>query len=94
LIVPRQREDCMIRVKSRVLTWREGETIVFDDTRKHEVSNMTDEQRSVLLLHVRRPVRFPGNLASRGFLAAVRHSPFIRDALRNQAVWEQGHEGR
>jgi hypothetical protein len=39
------------------------------------------------LLHVRRPVRFPGSVISAGFLAAVRLSPFIQDPLKNLAAW-------
>lgn len=89
LRVPRRHQDCVIRIKRKLRSWKEGKVLLFDDTRKHEVWNMTDEPRMVLLMHVLRPVRFPGNVASRGFLAAVRHSPFIRDARRNQTRWNR-----
>ena len=69
----------------------EGRSFLFDDTYKHEVHNRSDEERVVLLIHVRRPVRFPGSLVSRGFLGAIKRSPFIQDALQNQEEWLQGY---
>lgn len=89
LIVPEPREDCWIRINGRHHHWQEGRTLVFDDTAEHKVRNQTDQERAVLLLHVRRPVRFPHSIASRLFLAAVRRSPFISDSLRNQRAWEE-----
>ena len=88
LQVPRQGSDCFIRIGDRTCHWEEGKTLVFDDTNRHEVHNATDEKRVLLLIQFRRPVRFPGALAARFFLGAVKWSPFIRDARRNQREWE------
>jgi aspartyl/asparaginyl beta-hydroxylase (cupin superfamily) len=87
LRVPEDPNKCWIRVESQRVCWQEGKMFVFDDTYEHEVRNETDEERVVLLLHVRRPVRFPGSLVSKGFLSAVRASPFIQDALKNLEDW-------
>jgi len=56
------------------------------------VWNMTDEPRVVLFVHVRRPVRFPGSLVAGGFLQAIKWSPFVRDARRNQIAWTRDFE--
>jgi beta-hydroxylase len=87
LQVPRGAEKCWITVDGKKYIWREGRMFVFDDTYEHEVGNQTHEERVVLLLHVKRPVRFPGSLVSALFLWAVRASPFIQDALKNLEEW-------
>ena len=50
-------------------------------------------RRVILLLHVKRPVRFPGSIVADLFLWAVRKSPFVQDALRNLELWNSSpHE--
>lgn len=87
LRVPQDWERCYIIVDGTKLHWREGEAIIFDDTFEHEVLNDTPEDRVILLLHVKRPVRFPGSLVADFFLWAVKKSPFIQDALKNLEAW-------
>lgn len=88
LHVPDDRDRCFMRVHDQILHWEEGRSIVFDDSYKHEVRNDTNQERVVLLIHLRRPVAFPGSLVSRGFLGAIKLSPFVQDARRNQDAWE------
>jgi beta-hydroxylase len=88
LMVPRQRDNCLIEIDGVNYHWREGKTLVFDDTYKHEVWNDTAEERVVLLIHFLRPLRFPGNLVRWLFLTAIKLSPFVRDAHRKQRQWE------
>lgn len=92
LMIPREREKCWINVGDRHCLWAEGESLVFDDATKHEVLNDTDEERVVLLVHFRRPMRFPGSLLGRIILTAIQWSPFIKDAHRNQKAWEEAFE--
>jgi beta-hydroxylase len=87
LRVPRESDKCWMKVDGQRVHWREGKMLAFDDTYEHEVTNATAEERIILLLHVRRPVRFPGSLVSSFFLWAVRASPFIQDALKNLEDW-------
>lgn len=89
LVVPRDAANCWIRIEDRRHHWEAGRAFVFDDTRLHEVRNTTEEPRVVLLIHVRRPLRFPGSLAGNLFMAAVKRSPFVRDGVRNQQAWER-----
>jgi beta-hydroxylase len=91
LIVPDDRQRCWIRVEDCIHQWEPGRAFVFDDTRRHEVRNDTDQIRVVLLIHVRRPLAYPGRLAGDAFMAAVKRSPFVRDGVRNQQTWEKSY---
>lgn len=92
LEVPEPRERCTITIDERPHTWEPGRSLIFDDTYRHAVRNDTGQERVVLLMHVRRPVRFPGSLVARGFLGAIERSPFVRDARRNQDAWDAAIE--
>jgi beta-hydroxylase len=89
LIVPRAREQCRMRVGEKILHWEEGKSVIFDDTNPHEVWNESDEDRVVLMVQFRRPMRAPGDQLSRLFLHALRMTPFVTRAYENQARWEQ-----
>jgi beta-hydroxylase len=81
--VPKEREKCHIQVDDQTLCWEEGKTMVFDDTFEHEVWNETGQDRIVLLVQFKRPVRFPGNLVANLFLAGIRKSSFVQTVRRN-----------
>ena len=52
LVVP---PDCALRVGDETRAWREGETLIFDDTTEHEAWNRSRESRIVLLFDFVRP---------------------------------------
>ncbi|HTD58234.1 MAG TPA: aspartyl/asparaginyl beta-hydroxylase domain-containing protein [Solirubrobacteraceae bacterium] len=88
LIVPRDAERCRIRVGQDFRHWREGESLMFDDTFNHEVWNDTDETRVVLFVDVLRPLPSPWDQINRLIVKAIGYSPFVLDAKRNQEAWE------
>src|SRR5690606_6389720 len=59
LLVPEPRGRCGIRIGDRVVHWREGESLLFDDSYEHEVWNDTGGWRAVLVLDVLRPLAPP-----------------------------------
>lgn len=89
LKVPREAGRVVMQVGSRRFHWEEGRAIVFDDTFRHEVWNDSDEERAVLLIDTRRPMRRPGRAAFAIVRALLRLSPFVRDGWRNQERWER-----
>lgn len=90
LVIPREREKCHMQVgETNNIVWKEGEIVIFDDMFPHEVWNDTDEDRIILLLHIKRPLKFPGAMLRDLFFAALRASPFVRDGLRNLDQWKQ-----
>jgi beta-hydroxylase len=82
LLVP-EPERCRIRVDDQMLRWREGESLVFDDTFEHEVWNDSDLDRAVLFLDVLRPLNWPWSLGNQMFVKAVSLSPLVQDGLAN-----------
>lgn len=90
LMIPRERERCHMAVgDGNDVVWKEGEIVIFDDMFPHEVWNDTDEDRIILLLHIKRPLKFPGSMLRDLFFAGLRASPFVRDGLRNLELWKQ-----
>ena len=92
LVVPKEG-DCRMRVDDQIVHWDEGECLVFDDTYDHEVWNDSDETRVVLLIQIKRPTRFPGNMIGGLFLWAVKRTPFVQEARANIAKWDEGLKG-
>lgn len=88
LIVP-SHGRCMMAVGDDRVVWREGEAVVFDDTQPHEVWNDTPYERVVLLIDVRRPMRWPGRLLYALMRAILGRTHFVRDAVHNQLAWER-----
>ncbi|KQT32975.1 aspartyl beta-hydroxylase [Sphingomonas sp. Leaf412] len=88
LIVPRDG-DVRMRVDDRVVRWAEGETLVFDDTYRHEVWNETAGTRVVLLIQFERPLRQPGKWFADLFLGFVKRSAFVQEARENVATWNK-----
>ncbi|MGA9408834.1 MAG: aspartyl/asparaginyl beta-hydroxylase domain-containing protein [Roseobacter sp.] len=89
LKVPRDTDNCAIRVDDQIVHWRDGEAFVFDDTRQHETWNRTDDERVILLIQFDRPVRFPGNIVAVLFFQAIRRSSFVGTARRRLGNWEE-----
>lgn len=92
LKIPKDRENCAIRVEDNIVHWEEGQAFVFDDTREHETWNRTNEERVILLLHVDRPTRFPGSFIAWLFMTGIRWSPFIGDARKQMDDWNTTFE--
>lgn len=58
LIVP-EKDPPTLRVRDRHYTWKEGESLLFDDSWNHEVFNNSEQMRVVLVVDVMRPMPFP-----------------------------------
>ena len=86
LVVPSDG-DVRMRVHDRIVRWAEGETLVFDDTYRHEVWNETGGTRVVLLIQAERPLRQPGKWFADFFMGFVRRSAFVQEARENIHRW-------
>ena len=50
-------EDCAISVDGQWHTWRDGESIIFDETYAHHTHNDSDKPRIILMSDIDRPLR-------------------------------------
>jgi aspartyl/asparaginyl beta-hydroxylase (cupin superfamily) len=55
LVVPRA-DPPSLRVKDQHYTWKEGESVLFDDSWEHEVTNHSASDRVVLIVDILRPM--------------------------------------
>jgi beta-hydroxylase len=88
LIVPDQRDQCVMRVGTQTFHWEEGRCVVFDDTNDHEVWNKTDQERTVLLVDVDRPMKPIGRIIGRILTFGVQHSGYVQETRKNLEAWE------
>jgi aspartyl/asparaginyl beta-hydroxylase (cupin superfamily) len=58
LRVPKENPP-KIRVRDQFYTWKEGESVLFDDSWEHEIYNEASELRAVLIVDVLRPLAAP-----------------------------------
>jgi len=91
LDVPAEVEKCRMRVADETVHWRAGRSFLFDDTYPHEVWNDTNDVRVILLVQVRRPMRWPGSIGPDLFLWGIRRSAFVRDAKSRLVDWEAAY---
>jgi ornithine lipid ester-linked acyl 2-hydroxylase len=89
LRVPEPPGAAGINVGGEVAHWAEGASLLFDDGYEHYAWNDTDGIRVVLFVDVVRPLRRPAADVNRAVLHAVTVSPFVRDAKRRHAAWEE-----
>ncbi|MGH1539497.1 MAG: aspartyl/asparaginyl beta-hydroxylase domain-containing protein [Arenicella sp.] len=50
--------DCFIKVDGVPYHWKDGESVLFDETYIHTAENNTDQPRVILFCDVRRPLRY------------------------------------
>jgi beta-hydroxylase len=89
LQVPTEADKCRIRIHDQVHHWKNGESLIFDDTYNHEVWNDTDEQRVVLFVDFVRPCRFPGRQLNALLLGIASKLPMLKQARKQHLQWEK-----
>jgi len=93
LIIPKNREACHMAVgDNNDIVWQPGKIAIFDDMFPHQVWNDTNEDRIILLLHLKRPLKFPGSALRDLFFTALRASPFVKDGLKNLDQWDKAKD--
>ena len=92
LLVPEPVDACGIRVGQDIRHWRDGKSLVFDDTYEHEAWNDTDGIRVVLFVDFKRPLNGPARWLNEIVLKVIGVSPFIQDAKSRHNAWEKRFE--
>ena len=81
LIVPGPDGSCRIRVGNDVRSWKEGKSLIFDDSHPHEVWNDCDSYRVVLFVDFLRPVFFPASLLNRLIIWMIARTSSITEPM-------------
>jgi beta-hydroxylase len=89
LVVPKERERCVMRVDDQLVGWQPGKCLVFDDFYRHEVWNETDEERVVLIFDFDRPMRPLGRWVNALLMWAIKRTAYYKDAERNLKSWDE-----
>jgi len=92
LVIPKEAENCRIRVDKQIRHWTPGEVFVLDDTFEHEVWNDTEEERVILIFDFDRPMRAPGRALLRFFIWAMKFTAFYQEPKKNLANFEDRFE--
>jgi beta-hydroxylase len=86
LKIPKDYKECGIRVGNDYATWKEGESILFDDSHLHEVWNNTDEVRVILFMDVLRPLPWGMNAVNKRIIKFIGKSSFIEEVVKKANV--------
>jgi len=81
LIVPGPEGSCRIRVGDDVRSWKEGKSMIFDDSHPHEVWSDCDSSRVVLFVDFLRPVFFPATLLNRFIVWMISRTSSITEPM-------------
>ena len=92
LIIPEQRDKCVIRVADQTSQWEEGKCIILDDFYDHEVWNDTDQKRVVLFFDVDRPLPPLGRFLNRLLIAGIKRSVYVKNAKKNLLAWDREYQ--
>ena len=92
LVVPEPAAASAIKVNGEQRHWREGGSLIFDDTYQHEAWNGTDKVRAVLFVDFVRPLRFPASLYNTLLLWLIAVSPFVLGSAGRELAWEKRFE--
>jgi beta-hydroxylase len=92
LRVPEPADECAINVGGQVAHWREGGSLLFDDTYPHQAWNEGDGLRVVLFMDVVRPLRPPVSWLNWLIIKAIALSPYVQGGKRRNREWEAGFE--
>lgn len=81
LIVPGPEGSSRIRVGNEVRAWKEGKSMIFDDSHPHEVWNDCESQRVVLFVDFERPLFPPLSLLKP--IGDLAHCPIFKHRATN-----------
>ncbi len=89
LRIPPPAGSCRIRVADEYAEWKEGKSLVFDDTFFHEVWKESDGVRAILFMDFLRPLPWPLSTINRLAFRAIGREPAIRLAAAQLDHWEE-----
>jgi aspartate beta-hydroxylase len=89
LRVPKTNSPKIV-VNGQDYVWKEGEAVLFDDSWPHEVINHSDELRAVLIVDIRRPLPFTGDIVNRFVTDVIGRYAYGRPVARKAEQFAKG----
>lgn len=84
LIIPKEPDNCFLKLNGIKHVWKEGGDVMFDDTFSHSVENNTDDTRVVLFLDIKRDYNnLLLNLINNLILKLIYYNDTINDIVKN-----------
>jgi beta-hydroxylase len=80
------KHDASLIERGEYYRWREGEGVMFDDTRLHDAKNGSDQVRVILWLDVRRKLPPALNALNTAILEVAHRAPAIAAVRKNAVV--------
>jgi len=84
--------SCGISVGRHQKQWREGKSLIFDDTYEHEAWNGSDQIRVVLFVDFRRPLPIPVSFLNDFIIYCIRSSAFVQSGVTRLQQWNERFE--
>lgn len=76
-------DKCGIVVGDSQAKWKEGKSLIFDDTHFHYVWNHSNDSRVVLFVDIERPLKFPMNFINKILLNLYQSSNLLKGFKKN-----------
>jgi beta-hydroxylase len=92
MVVPSDGDSILV-CNEKEYRWKEGETVVFDDTYEHFAVNLSNNNRVVLFLDYMRPLPKPWNWINWLILKSARLVPYFREPIKRHKEWEKSFYG-
>jgi aspartyl/asparaginyl beta-hydroxylase (cupin superfamily) len=89
--IPRPETQCGIMVGNEMAYWKDGHSLVFDDSHWHYAWNRSNQHRVVLFVDFERPL--PEALARRNaeVIVEIGKTEFITEAIAKWKQWDRVH---
>lgn len=83
IMVPKDSNDCCLSIDGFVHLFREGESIIFDDTCQHEAWNYSDVDRVNLVIDFKRPLPWFMRFVNHVIISCLKYEKDTQELLSN-----------
>lgn len=88
-VLQTQENAAWILINKKKIYFKNGESVIFDETFEHEVKNESNAPRVALYLDIYRKLPFPLNVLNRLMYFLIRKSPFVKNILKEYKKLEK-----
>lgn len=86
VVVPSPEQACGLRMENKTYHWKEGKSLLFDDTFVHDAFNNAASERVVLYIDFIRPMSKIWMRMSQGLTWLISKSVYVQGSIRNLSL--------